>query len=86
MGVIVRPPTLDASNYLGAFATTYPPAAGAGVCAVGTNTCGLEITVPTQDSFVISNPDVLRMTLTAGNPGDNMRVITKSCGCAPPQG
>lgn len=86
VGVIVRPPTLDASNFLGAFATTYPPNAGAGVCAVGPNQCGLEITSPTQDSFVISNPDVLRMTLTAGSPGDRMRVITKSCGCAPPQG
>lgn len=86
VGVIVRPPTLDASNYLGAFNTTYPPNAGAGACLVGTNQCGLEITVPTQDSFVISSPDVLRVSLTAGNPGDRMRVITKSCGCAPPQG
>ena len=86
VGVIVRPPQLDASNFLGAFNTIYPPNAGAGACAVGTNQCGLEITAPPQDSFVISNPDVLRMTLTAGNPGDRMRVITKSCGCAPPQG
>jgi len=85
VGVIVRPPTLDASNYLGAFNTTYPPNAAAGTCVNGTSQCGLEIS-PTQDSFVISNPDVLRMTLQAGNPGDRMRVITKSCGCAPPQG
>jgi hypothetical protein len=82
VGVIVRPPTLDATNFLGAFNTVYPPNAAAGVCA-GASQCGVEITSPPQDSFVISSPDVLRMTLTASNPGDRMRVITKSCGCHP---
>jgi hypothetical protein len=83
VGVIVRPPTLDATNFLGAFNTTYPPNAAAGVCAGAASQCGLELAVPTQDSFVISSPDVLRMTLVANNPGDRMRVITKSCGCKP---
>ncbi len=82
VGVIFRPLTLDASNGLGAAFTAYPPTAGAGACLVGPNQCGLEITVPTQDSFQIVG-DVLRMTLVAGNPGDRMRVITKSCACAP---
>ena len=81
-GVIFRPPTLDATNVFGAAFTAYPPMAGAGACAVGPNQCGLEITVPTQDSFQIFG-DVLRMNLVAGNPGDRMRVITKSCACAP---
>jgi hypothetical protein len=83
VGVIARPATLDASNFLGAFATTYPPNAGAGICAVAGATCGLELTTPTQDSFQIVGPDVLRVGVTAGNPGDRIRVITKSCGCDP---
>jgi hypothetical protein len=82
VGVIFRPPTLDASNGLGAAFTAYPPNAGAGACLVGTNTCGLEITVPTQDSFQIVG-DVLRVSFVAGNPGDRLRVITKSCACDP---
>jgi len=82
VGVIFRPPTLDASNFLGAAFTTYPPNAAAGTCLVGANQCGLEITVPTQDTFQITG-DVLRMTFVAGNPGDRLRVITKSCACDP---
>ncbi len=81
-GVIFRPPTLDASNFLGAAFTAYPPNAGAGACSVGPNQCGLEITVPTQDTFQIVG-DVLRVGLVAGNPGDRLRVITKSCACDP---
>jgi len=46
-----------------------------------TATCGLELTTPVQDSFEIVGPDVLRMSFSAGNPGDRIRVITKSCGC-----
>lgn len=80
VGVIFRPTTLDASNFLGAAFTAYPPAAGAGACLIGANQCGLEITVPTQDSFQIAG-DVLRMNLVAGSPGDRLRVITKSCAC-----
>jgi hypothetical protein len=82
VGVIFRPLTLDASNFLGAAFTTYPPTAGAGACLVGGNQCGLEITVPTQDTFQIAG-DVLRMTFVAGDPGDRLRVITKSCACDP---
>jgi len=82
VGVIFRPLTLDASNFLGAAFTAYPPTAGAGACLIGPNQCGLEITVPTQDSFQITG-DVLRMTLVAGSPGDRLRVITKSCACDP---
>ena len=82
VGVILRPATLDASNGLGAAFTAYPPNAGAGACLVGGNTCGLELTVPPQDSFQIDQ-DVLRVNFQALNPGDRIRVITKSCGCDP---
>jgi hypothetical protein len=75
LGVALRPLTLDATNFLGAAATNYPPNAGAGVCNVAGNTCAMEL----PGDVLRVGPAAVEVDFTAADPGDRIRVITKGC-------